>query len=105
MNQYLIPANTKKGELIFGLFRTIDLIILGSGVSLTVLFMLLVPLTSTGLVVFALSPAIVCCCLVIPVPNYHNMLVIIIEAVEFFSHRQRYIWKGWCAISDEKDKK
>ena len=105
MNQYLIPANTKKGELIFGLFRPIDLIILGSGVSLTLLFILLVPLTSTQLVVFALSPAIICGCLVIPVPNYHNMLVIIIEAVEFLTHRQKYIWKGWCAISDEKDKK
>ena len=25
MNQYLIPANTKKGQLIFGLFKPVDL--------------------------------------------------------------------------------
>lgn len=105
MNEYLIPANTKRGDLIFGLFRTIDLIILASGVSVTILFMLLVPLSSTKMVVFALTPAVVCGCLVIPMPNYHNMLVIISEAIEFFTHRQKYIWKGWCAISDEKDKK
>ena len=31
MNNYLIPANTKKSQLSFGLFNKVDLIILGIG--------------------------------------------------------------------------
>ena len=35
MNQYLIPANSKKSQLYFGLFRGIDLIVLMTGGLLT----------------------------------------------------------------------
>ena len=35
MGRYLIPANTKKGTLIFGLFREGDLIIFGIGIGIT----------------------------------------------------------------------
>ncbi len=105
MNDYLIPANTKRGELIFGLFRPLDLIILGIGVFITMMMLIFTDLTSTTSVVITLAPALVCAFLVMPVPNYHNMLVVIVEMVEFFTHRQKYVWKGWCAISDEKDKK
>lgn len=105
MNDYLIPANTKKGELIFGLFRPLDLIILGVGVSITLILMFIVPLTSTKAAIIAILPAFSCGLLVIPIPNYHNMLVVITEAITFFTSRQKYIWKGWCAISDAKEKK
>lgn len=105
MNDYLIPANTKKGELIFGLFRPVDLILLGTGVGITLLLLMMTSLTSTTTVILVLSPALVCGFLVMPVPYYHNMLIVITECFEFFSHRQKYIWKGWCAISDEKRKK
>ena len=40
MNNYLIPANSKKSMLIFGLFNTTDLIIFLSGLGLTLLLML-----------------------------------------------------------------
>ena len=36
---YLIPANTKRGQLIFGLFRELDLIIFGVGVTLSFVLM------------------------------------------------------------------
>lgn len=105
MREYLIPANTKKGELIFGLFRPFDLILLGSGVGISLLLLMLIQLANTISVVLVLTPALICGFLVLPVPNYHNMLIVITEAFEFLSHRQKYIWKGWCAISDEKRKK
>ena len=35
MNKYLIPANTKKSQLILGFFTVIDLIIFGSGAFIT----------------------------------------------------------------------
>ena len=40
MKQYIIPANSKKSQLIFGLFRWIDLGILGFGILLSFAFLL-----------------------------------------------------------------
>lgn len=105
MNQYLIPANTKRGELIFGLFRPFDLILLLTGVSVTLLLLLLIDLTSTLTVIMVLAPGVICAFLVMPVPYYHNMLIVITEAVEFLTHRQKYVWKGWCSVYGEKEKK
>lgn len=104
MNQYLIPANTKKGELIFGLFRPFDLILLGTGIGISLILLMVTQLSSTSSVIFVLAPGIICGFLVMPVPHYHNMLIVITEAIFFFTHRQKYVWKGWCAISDEKKK-
>ena len=42
MNEYLIPANTKRGKLILGYFRMIDMIILGVGIAITFVLLLLV---------------------------------------------------------------
>ena len=36
-NQYLIPANTKKGQLLFGIFMPVDLLIFGVGIGITLL--------------------------------------------------------------------
>ncbi len=96
MNDYLIPANTKKGQLILGIFRTSDLVILISGVLTTVLILALIPITSTLGTILALSPGILCAMLVAPVPYYHNVLNIIIEVYEYLTSRQTYRWKGWC---------
>ena len=101
---YLIPANTKKGQLILGLFRPVDLILFGTGVLITLILLLVVPLESTLAVVLVLLPALSTGFLVIPVPNYHNMLTIIVEAWNFITTRQKYIWKGWC-VKDVQDVK
>ncbi len=99
---YLIPANTKKGQLILGVFRPFDLILFGTGIFLTLLFLLIVPLESTLVTVLVLTPALLTGFLVLPIPNYHNMLTIIVETWEFFTNRQKYIWKGWC-VKDVKE--
>ena len=96
MNDYLIPANTKNGQLILGIFRTSDLIILISGVITTVMILALIPITSTLGTILALSPGIICAMLVAPVPYYHNVLNIIIEVYDYLTSRQTYRWKGWC---------
>ena len=62
------------------------------------------PMSTGWQVVLILFPALLCAFLVIPVPNYHNMLTIIIECYEFLTSRQKYIWKGWC-VSDAKENK
>ncbi len=101
---YLIPANTKKGQLILGMFRPFDLLLLCSGVLVTLILLVIMPLASTGIVILVLSPAVICGLLVTPVPYYHNILNIIIELYEYLTNRQTYRWRGWCYKSGKKIK-
>lgn len=101
---YLIPANTKKGQLILGLFRPFDLILFGTGILVTVIFLAIMPLTSTAVTILVLSPAVITGFLVMPVPYYHNILNIIIELYEFLTNNQEYIWRGWCYKNGKKNR-
>lgn len=103
MNQFLIPANSKKSMLIFGAFRPIDLIIFGCGIGATVLLLISLPLNELPILVLALSPVLVTGLLVFPVANYHNVLTVLITIYQFFTSRQKFIWKGWCASYGTKD--
>ena len=96
MNSYLIPANTKKGQLILGIFKPFDLLLFGTGIGITLLFLLIIPMTSTAVTIIILLPALITGFLVVPVPNYHNMLNVISELIEFFTNQRSYKWKGWC---------
>ena len=93
---YLIPANTKRGQLILGIFKPFDLILFGTGVLITVIFMAILPLTSTVVTVIVMLPALVTGFLVVPVPYYHNILNVILELIEFFTNQRNFKWKGWC---------
>ena len=96
MNNYLIPANTKRGQLIFSIFRPIDLIVFVVGVAITLILLAFFQTSTAGLLILTLLPAAIAAFLVLPVPNYHNMLIIIIDIIDFISNNQRYIWRGWC---------
>lgn len=104
MNQFLIPANTKRGQLIFSMFRPVDLAILLTGVSIT--FILLIILSNndadTWLKILAVFPGLVCVGLVVPVANYHNVLVAIGEIINYYSNNRNYKWRGWCAVYESE---
>ena len=102
---YLIPANAKRGQYIFGLFRPGDLIIFGIGVTATLILVALMPMDQTWAAVISVLPGIICSLLVAPVAYYHNVLQLIIELYKFFTSRRIYIWKGWCVTNGEKDGK
>ena len=104
MRDYLIPANTKKGLLIMGIFRPFDLILFGSGIVFSFALSFLVPITSIGMTIVVLLPALITGFLVLPIPNYHNMLIVISELIEFFTNQRNYKWKGWCIRVDGKKK-
>lgn len=93
---YLIPANTKKGMLIFGLFTKFDLILFTSGVVATILLLLIVAPETLLTSIICLLPLFVCTFLVIPIANYHNVLTLIREIIDFYYSRRNYKWKGWC---------
>lgn len=104
-NNFLIPANSKKSMLIFGLFNTFDLILFGSGVLVSLVLLMILPLEEFTYAVIALSPGVICGFLVLPVPNYHNIRTIIKTTFEFFTTRQRFVWKGWCFEHEEGSQK
>ena len=104
-NNFLIPANSKKSMLMFGLFNKTDLIIFLSGVATSILLLMILPVDKLPIAILALSPGCICALLVLPIPNYHNVRTIIRLAYEFYTTRQQFIWKGWLFTDDEDSKK
>lgn len=103
-NTYLIPANTKSGALILNIFRPQDLIIFGVGIGLTLLLLFFVPQINLFVTILLLLPALICAFLVLPVPNYHNVLCLIQSVLRFFTERKVFLWKGWCVNSGKDNK-
>ena len=97
MNQYLIPANSKKGQLIFNIFEPLDLGILLTGAAITLGFMFLLSGDDIGMLVIKLLPVTIALLLVMPIPYYHNGRVFLTEFLLYLSSQRVYHWKGWCA--------
>ena len=93
---YLIPANSKKSMLILGFFTPIDLVIFGTGVTFTLIMLLIISSSNLGVMLLILTPALIGAFLVMPIPNYHNMLQLLANIFTFYGGRRRYYWKGWC---------
>ncbi len=105
-NNYLIPANSKKSQLILGFFTGFDLVVFIVGVSITVLMLLLIKTDKLSVMIGLISPALIAAFLVAPVPNYHNVMTLIGNVNRFFTGRKKYYWRGWCIGNgnDRKDK-
>ena len=93
---FLIPANSKKSMLIFGIFTTFDLILVSIGFVITLLLLIIVGPNGLGIAIICLLPMLISAFLVIPIANYHNVLTLIKEVINFFYNRRNYKWKGWC---------
>ena len=96
MNGYLVPANAKKGTLIFNIFRPFDLMLFVGGILVTLIALAFVPSQNVVAVVIAMIPVVVCGTLVFPIPNYHNVLCAIQSVIAFYTNNREYEWKGWC---------
>ena len=103
MNGYLVPANAKKGTLIFNIFRPFDLIMFGIGAFVSLMSLVIVNSNDSVLVLISCLPVAVTGLLVVPIPYYHNVLTILRNVISFFTSRQQFVWKGWCVTSGEKD--
>lgn len=99
MNNYLIPANAKKGQLIFNLFRWEDLLILVGGGLITLVLALAISSDSIVMMALKLSPIGLAVLLVMPVAYYHNVLVFLTEMFKYFTSQSVFKWKGWCVTS------
>lgn len=104
-NSYLIPANSKKSLLFFGLFNKFDMIFFGTGISITVLCIMILPIADIKFALISIAPVTITGLLVFPVPYYHNTMTAIHSMWVFFTTRQRFIWKGWCVREKSEDGK
>ena len=102
MNNYIIPANSKKSQLILGFFTPVDLILFGSGCGITLLLLILVNQATAVEMVLILLPALITGFLVTPVMYYHNVLQFIINVITFIFSPRRYYWRGWCVKCDSE---
>lgn len=102
---YLIPANSKRSMLIFGIFNKFDLILFCSGVGISLFLVTIVSLTNTWITVLALLPGLISGFLVMPIPYHHNILTGLIAMYEFYTTRQKFIWRGWCFNNGESNAK
>ncbi len=98
MDNYIIPANSKRSALIFGMFRMVDLILFSVGAVFSLFFLFIIPGQSLALLFIKLAPVLISLFLVLPIPHYHNTLVLIREVFGFFMNRRKYYWKGWCVL-------
>ena len=99
---YLIPANTKKGQLILGWFEVPDLILFGIGVLLSILLLLIVGTDNTLGGILCLLPGLICGFLVMPIPNYKNVRTFFKSMIDFYSSQRQYEWRGWCLNEQSK---
>lgn len=96
MNGYLVPANAKKGTLIFNIFRPFDLIMFSVGAVVSLLLLVIVNSNDTIMVLISCLPVGITGLLVVPIPNYHNVLCALQSIYRFFTERRNYRWRGWC---------
>ena len=108
MNQYFIPANTKRGQLIFNLFKPIDLAIVIIGVVLTIVLLIIVNQFENAHWIFSVLstlPGLLAVGLVFPIPNYHNVRVLLEEIKIFYNNPRNYKWRGWCSVYESSRKR
>ncbi len=99
---FLIPANSKKSRLFFGMFNTFDLILFGCGIGVSAILMMILPIENFNMALLSITPGCFIGLLVFPIPNYHNVLTALISVFRFFTTRRTFIWKGWCAKDEFK---
>lgn|SRR5574344_1014298 len=96
MNNYLIPANSKKSMLILSIFTVSDIILFGTGITITLGMLLIIKSTTLIGMILILLPAITTGIMVMPLPNYHNVRGFLKSFIYYISNRKQYYWKGWC---------
>lgn len=102
---YLIPANTKKSQLILGLFNGFDLALFGSGIGVSLILLMALPVEDLKFAIISVIPGLVTGFLVFPIPNYHNVLTVIKNIFVFYTTSREFVWKGWCVTSETKEDK
>lgn len=100
MNQYLVPANSKKSKLIVGFFTPKDLVVCLIGGLLTLTMLVVFKDPPFWLMILSILPLATAAALVFPIPNYHNVMQLLTNIFNYMVGRKKYYWKGWCVRYD-----
>lgn len=103
MNQYLIPANSKRSMLILGLFTPVDMIIVAIGGAITLVLLMVINAETLQDIGIILTPLLISAAMVSPVPNHRNVWNLTANIYGYFSKRRTYYWKGWCMTHGEEE--
>lgn len=96
MDNFLIPANSKKSQLIFGFFTVPDLIVFCLGAAVTIALLIFIDTSNLWIILLECTPLLISGFLVMPVIYYHNVMTLIGNVFAFFFNQRMYKWKGWC---------
>ncbi len=103
MNQYLIPANSKKSRLIVGFFTPRDLVVAGIGAALTLVLLVSFNNPPFWLLLLSIMPLSIAAIMLFPIPNYHNVMQLLLNIFDYAARRKKYFWKGWCVKDDANE--
>ncbi len=105
MNNYLIPANSKKSMLILGIFNKVDLVVFYTGVTISTLLLVMIKTSDLGKLLLMISPALFSALMIMPTPPYHNVMTLLGNILRYYTGIKKYYWRGWCASYDEQSKR
>ncbi len=96
--QFQAPRNFKQGRLIFSRFRPIDLAFFIGTTLFSVLAIIIYCNSfeeiSVAVVLILFIPCALGFTLTLPAGLYHNSLVLLAEAIRFFTTSHTYVWEG-----------
>ena len=101
MQEYIMPANSKKSRLILGMFTQKDLVVLAIGLPISAVMLIAFRALGFWMLVVGALPGLTAVLLVMPVPHYHNVLQLITNIFKFYTGRRKYEWKGWTVTNEE----
>ena len=103
--QFIIPANSKKSQLILSYFTLSDIIILGTGVITSIVSFIIAKGASFVVMILLALPALIAAFLVLPLPPYyHNVRKFISNMNRYIFGVKKYYWRGWCASYGDKSR-
>lgn len=82
----------------------IDLIIFLSGLIVTFILVIFLPMQITWVAILSITPGVICALLCAPIAYYHNVRQLLIELYQYFTRRNRFVWKGWCYLNESENK-
>ena len=102
---YIIPANSKKSQMILGFFTPADLTIFLTGLGISSFLLMVIHTEDIKILMLLISPLLLSALLVAPVPHYHNVMTLLNNMFRFFMDQREYKWKGWCCRDYGVDRK
>ena len=105
-NIYIIPANSKKSQLILSYFTLFDLLVFGIGVFTSMLLLMTIKNVPFPVMVCFSLPALITGFLILPLPpHYHNIMTFLGNFNKYMVSVKKYYWRGWCASYGDRTKR